>query len=235
MNPEPEQSRPAPSQSSLTELCVPRDEERTTRHLAWAVSVCALFLAIGVVGFRAPRTIRSNAGRPTEVVPVLLVTPAELQPAITTPAPAPAEPRSDSPAPMPTVHPVVAPQSPTVLFPVPVKTPAILAPAQVAAPPAQMPVTPPMPASRFDPTAGSRSTPQPEYPRLALQRGYEGKVVVNFTVEPSGEISKVELAQSSGFTILDEAAMNVIRQRWQFDPGEARRHYVEIVFQLRKQ
>ena len=54
-----------------------------------------------------------------------------------------------------------------------------------------------------------------------------------FTVEPSGEISKVELAQTSGFTVLDDAALNVIRNRWRFAPGTLRQHFVEIVFQLK--
>lgn len=75
--------------------------------------------------------------------------------------------------------------------------------------------------------------PQPAYPEFARRHGYQGKVVVNFTVAASGEVVTAEVGQGSGFKMLDEAAVEVIRSRWRFRPGEVRHHYVDIIFQLK--
>lgn len=220
--------------SSLTELCLARDEDQATRHLAWVASVCGLCLVVGVIGLRPPRIAIRQATQPVDIVPVVFTQPAETQPTPPEPKPdesaPPANPLNQSPA----ITPIVAADSPAFLFAVPVKEAAIIAPVRIAEQPSAQPTQAAPTFSRFEPGASDRSTPQPQYPRAALQRGYEGKVTVNFTVEPSGEITKVELAQSSGFNSLDEAALNVIRQRWRFAPGPLRRHFVEIIFQLRK-
>ncbi|MEY4386736.1 MAG: hypothetical protein RLY20_2019 [Verrucomicrobiota bacterium] len=218
----------------LARLCLPSEYRDSNRILAWTNSICALFLAIGAVGLKSPRVHVREIAKAEDVVPVIFNQPEE-------PQPAPPEQKQDEPPPAspledtPVVATVVAINSPAVAFAVPVKGPVILAPARFADPaPAKSSGDQAVRrATRFNPTAGDRSTPQPEYPRLALMRGYEGKVTVNFTVEPSGTVTKVELAQSSGFSVLDEAALGTIRNRWRFAPGELRYHYVEIVFQLK--
>lgn len=230
-----EPPRNFPAASSLTSLCLARDDERHVRHLAWAASVCALFLAVGLFGFRSSRGNAPRAGTPQQFVPVTITVPEnEPKPA---PVATPVSPslRETAPLPAPQVIPAVAPYSPGIAFPVPVKVAAVLVLAREAAPvsvPSPAPVAPP--GTRFRPGTESASTPQPEYPRLALQRGYEGTVVVKFTVEPSGAVSEVELAQGSGFAMLDEAALDGIRKRWRFAPGATRHHFVEIIFQLKK-
>lgn len=219
--------------SDLARLCLPAEYTDGNRRLAWANSICALFLVIGLVGLKPPGITIRELAHPDDVVPVIFTQPEEAQPNEPDPKPDDTTPDPTQLDQTPVVATVVAVNSPAVAFAVPVKGPVILAPARFAAPP---PITggPAAPSiTRYNPGAGDRSTPQPDYPRLALQRGYEGKVVVNFTVEPSGEISKVEIAQSSGFTLLDDAALSVIRNRWKFAPGALRQHYVEIVFQLK--
>jgi len=219
--------------SDLARLCLPGEYKDTNRHLAWANSICALFLAIGVVGIKPPHLVVRELARPDDIVPVIFTQPEEVQPSEPEPNPEdvpPASPLEQSPV----IATVVAVDSPAVAFAVPVKGPTILAPARFAAPPPPQTGNKEAPRfTRFNPGAGDRSTPQPDYPRLALQRGYQGTVIITFTVEPSGEISKAEVTESSGFTMLDEEALNTVRKRWRFAPGPPRYHFVPIVFQLK--
>jgi protein TonB len=227
------EATPDRAHSSLTELCLAHDDDRATRHLAWVASVCGLCLVVGVIGLRSPRIGIRQATQPEDIVPVVFTQPAKTQPALPEPKPDEAAPPASPLDQLPAVTPIVAADSPAVLFAVPVKEAAILAPAQLAEPPpAQVNQPVQLPLTRLIP--GGRSMPQPEYPRLALQRGHEGKVGLEFSVDASGTITQVKLVQSSGFTDLDEPTIGEIKKRWRFEPGPPRRHFVEIIFQLRK-
>lgn len=220
--------------SDLARLSLPGEYKDTNRPLAWTNSICALFLAIGIVGIKPPGLVVRELTRPDEIVPVIFTQPEEAQPEEPAPKPEETPPDANVLDESPVIATVVALNTPAVAFAIPVKGPTILAPARFAAPPPPQTGKQQAPrATRFNPNAGDRSTPQPDYPRLALQRGYQGTVVVNFTVQPSGEITSVEVGQSSGFTILDDAAVNTIRKYWRFAPGPLRYHFVPIVFQLK--
>lgn len=60
--------------------------------------------------------------------------------------------------------------------------------------------------------------PRPEYPALARKRGQEGTVLVRCRVSTQGIVSGVELERSSGFRLLDEAALKAVSQ-WTFLPA----------------
>ncbi len=45
------------------------------------------------------------------------------------------------------------------------------------------------------------------YPKLAQKRNWQGKVLLSLRVNTNGEIDKVELKHSSGYRILDDAAL----------------------------
>jgi protein TonB len=62
------------------------------------------------------------------------------------------------------------------------------------------------------------SNPPPEYPRAARHRGQEGLVVVSVRVSPEGRVIDASVAGSSGYPLLDEAALDALR-RWTFVPG----------------
>jgi periplasmic protein TonB len=49
------------------------------------------------------------------------------------------------------------------------------------------------------------------YPPLAQRRGWQGEVLVSVTVAPTGTLNHVRVTQSSGYDILDRAAVNTIR------------------------
>lgn len=73
------------------------------------------------------------------------------------------------------------------------------------------PPTPPAPI-------GGASSPRPVYPELARKRGQEGTVNVRCQVDVSGKVTAVSLAKSSGFKLLDEAALKAVG-KWKFRPG----------------
>ncbi len=63
-----------------------------------------------------------------------------------------------------------------------------------------------------------RHNPEPDYPLSARRRRQEGLVVLRVIVTTKGRASRVELKQSSGFVILDEAAVRAVAE-WEFEPA----------------
>ncbi|HMM46037.1 MAG TPA: energy transducer TonB [Candidatus Macondimonas sp.] len=66
--------------------------------------------------------------------------------------------------------------------------------------------------------AAYRLNPAPEYPPLALRRGWQGTVRLRVTLDPEGHPTQVSLAASSGYPMLDDAALAAV-SRWQFRPA----------------
>ncbi len=58
----------------------------------------------------------------------------------------------------------------------------------------------------------------PVYPWVARLRGWEGVVVLQVMVEASGRVERVGVAQSSGYALLDRAALEAV-ERWMFTPA----------------
>ncbi len=50
------------------------------------------------------------------------------------------------------------------------------------------------------------------YPRLARQRGMEGRTVISFILDQRGRLTKVDLAKTSGYPLLDRAAMEAVHK-----------------------
>jgi len=50
------------------------------------------------------------------------------------------------------------------------------------------------------------------YPPMARMNNWQGKVVLKFVVKEDGTVENLEVVQSSGHTVLDEAAMETIRR-----------------------
>lgn len=63
------------------------------------------------------------------------------------------------------------------------------------------------------------NNPKPPYPALSKRMGEQGKVVVRTLIGTDGQAQEVQLAQSSGFERLDQAALNAARQ-WRYVPGK---------------
>lgn len=60
--------------------------------------------------------------------------------------------------------------------------------------------------------------PEPEYPLAARRRGQEGLVLLNVTVSGAGRATEISLKQSTGYELLDQAAIKAVRE-WEFEPA----------------
>ncbi len=67
-------------------------------------------------------------------------------------------------------------------------------------------------------SAAYLKNPPPEYPALARRRGQEGLVLLRVRVSESGSPAEVRIAESSGSTLLDNAALEAV-ERWSFVPA----------------
>ena len=61
-------------------------------------------------------------------------------------------------------------------------------------------------------------TVKPRYPRKARRAGWEGTTVLKVRVDPDGAPDRVTVDRTSGFDILDAAAVKAVR-RWRFHPA----------------
>lgn len=134
--------------------------------------------------------------------------------------------------------PTIVWQEPRLEAALPAAAPPVAAPAAVASlAPAITPLPPPViTPARFD--AAYLANPAPEYPLLSRRLGEAGRVLLRVFVNAEGDAERVELAQSSGSSRLDHAALAAVR-RWRFEPAKegplpvACWVQVPIVFDLR--
>lgn len=59
----------------------------------------------------------------------------------------------------------------------------------------------------------------PTYPVVARRLGWQGKVMLSVEVLADGRAGQVRLQHSSGHTVLDEAALNAVKD-WHFSPAK---------------
>ena len=220
--------------SDLAKLCLPHEYKDSNRKLAWANSICCLFLLIGIAGLRQPRVVVKSLPEVVDIVPVVFTPPPEPPPAEPERNPEPAGPPQETPFTQPRVANVAAVNSPAVAFAVPVPGPVTLAPARFAPPPpSPQPLPPPAPKTFNPGTATGGVYPEPTYPREELLARHEGSVTLYVVVEPGGSPGSVTVKDSSGYPGLDQHAAQWIKSRWHWPPGQTRYYYVPIVFQIR--
>lgn len=162
--------------SPLARLSLPQETRDSHHHLAWANSICALVLALGLVGLAIPRKPTKVPASATVLVPVRL---AEI---IEQPDPDPAplsihpdavEPLPPSPEPASHASPVLVVAAVTlenVRFPVPINATIELAPrVELASPPAPVVSTsaPPHVSAQSFSSPQSAVTPSPTPVQLA--------------------------------------------------------------------
>lgn len=163
---------------------------------------------------------------PPQIPPMTIEFAAPAPPVVEPPPPAPAPPVVEPPSPAidelaakpkPKPKPVPKPvaKQPPKPQPKPVEAPP---PAPVAAP---APPAPPAPAPVTPPSANAAylKNPAPEYPQMALRRGWEGTVLLRVEVLPSGKPGQIQIQQSSGRDALDAAALAAVK-RWSFVPAK---------------
>lgn len=108
--------------------------------------------------------------------------------------------------------------------PTPTPEPAPISNAVSAEPAPAAPAPPPAPVVEekiTEPVADAAylHNPLPEYPELAQERGWEGKVVMKVHVLPDGRTDSVVVVKSSGQKVLDDAAVKAV-YKWSFVPAK---------------
>jgi len=53
--------------------------------------------------------------------------------------------------------------------------------------------------------------PPPKYPHEAVRNGWEGEVLLRIEVAPNGQVRNVSVEKSSGYDVLDRAALRAVR------------------------
>ena len=78
--------------------------------------------------------------------------------------------------------------------------------------------------------------PAPRYPRSAIRRGLEGVVWLRVLLNADGRPTHVELDTTSGFAVLDQAALRTVRDDWRFSssPSTTRETTIRITFSLQE-
>lgn len=134
------------------------------------------------------------------------------------------------PAPAPRPEPVSAPRPQPVRENPPVQprpAPSVSSvapsplPVQEAAPAVPSAPSAPVPAA---PTTAARvkavDNPPPVYPELARRRGQQGRVLLRVAVDAAGSPAAVSVQESSGYALLDQAAITAVKG-WIFEPARA--------------
>ena len=62
------------------------------------------------------------------------------------------------------------------------------------------------------------NNPAPEYPQLARRKGEQGRVMLKVLVSEGGQPEKVQVDTSSGYSKLDQAAVEAVK-KWSFIPA----------------
>lgn len=60
-----------------------------------------------------------------------------------------------------------------------------------------------------------------EYPALAARNGWQGNLMINFRINRDGSVSDISLERSSGYPMLDDAAITAVRLSAPFPPFPA--------------
>ena len=126
-----------------------------------------------------------------------------------------AEAKAPAPQPLAIADPTPSPNAPTgATTPQP-------APAPIAVAVAVAPAAPPSPPAIQFPSSDASylQNPKPPYPALSRRLNEQGKTTVRVMIGADGLPQRAEVAKSSGFDRLDQAAMATV-MRWRYVPGK---------------
>jgi len=215
--------------SELYRACLPQSSKDAGRKLIWMNTVCAMFLAGGILGVAHPPGLVlqkfQEEAEVTQPIEILQAKPEDkIPPQDSKDEPDPA----DEPQQPAAVQPmVVVSANADVAFAVEVKGPVIISkdpnfsvppPRETrrnAAPVQSGPI-------RISGTGGDGSFfPRPgpaDYPRDALVRREQGSGEFLITIGPAGELAELKVNTSSGSPTLDNAFRQWIRKYYKFGP-----------------
>lgn len=196
----------------LARLCLPSAGRDANQKLSWVNSICLLFLIIGLVGARRGLIAIKPAPPIEEIVPVILA-PVTLPPQETEKQENPDENKNDTPRVA-----VVIPTSPNISFSVPTIG-SLVVPANLASAPPLDPMRTAATINLLNSTGAGGERPEPPYPKIALEEGEQGSILLVLGGDAAGNVISVDLKESSGFPFLDRATVEFIRQHWHLPVG----------------
>jgi periplasmic protein TonB len=196
-------------------FALPVDTDRSDLAPAARRTLVAGVLAAHVAGAWALLQIDAVREQMAEVAPIFVdfIAPPPPPPPSAPPPPRPVK----APPPPPKV--IAAPPAPAAapaIFtapPPPIEAPPPAPPPVVVEAPPPAPPAPPAPPKTIPATSVEYlQAPAPVYPAISRRVGETGRVLIRVEIDASGRARQLQLHRSSGFTRLDEAALNAVRQ-----------------------
>jgi len=212
----------------LVRLCLPQANPDANLMLAWVNSICILFLLVGILGARRGLIAINPAPPLVENVPVI-VEPVTLPPETTTEKKETDEDKND----VPRVA-VAIPQSPNISFSVPTIG-SLIVPANLASAPPLEPMRAATSINLISSTGAGGERPEPPYPKIALQEGQQGTILLLLGGDAAGNVISVDVKESSGFPFLDRSTVEFIKRRWHLPPGAGNQLFqTRVTYQLQQ-
>jgi TonB family protein len=196
----------------LARLCLPQANRDANLKLAWVNSICILFLLIGILGARRGLIAIKPTPPLAEIIPVV-VEPITLPPEATTEKKETVDDKNDAPQVT-----VVIPQSPNISFSVPTIG-SLVVPADLASAPPLEPMRAATSINLVSSTGAGGERPQPPYPKIALEEGQQGTMLLMLGGDAAGNVISVDVKESSGFPLLDRSTVDFIKRRWHLPVG----------------
>ena len=220
--------------SPLARLSLHATDRDPNRKLMWTNSICILFLLVGVSGSNPARLFIKPLPQTESTIPAL-VEAVPLPPVEPKVQEEPQEPKETQKTEGPQVV-VVTPEAPSINFSVPTIGNLVVPSALATAPPLR-PMEPATPLKKppvsLNSTGAGGERPQPPYPRIALQLGQQGTVLLLLAVDETGRIISIEVKQSSGFSTLDQSALDFVKRHWKLVPGTGARAFeAPIIYRI---
>jgi protein TonB len=218
--------------------------------IIWAIT-CSILLHIAAMVLIPKFTIEPP--KQPEILTIELVKkiepapqPApEPTPVVEEPKPEPRKPEpikpkiTPKPVARPSPEPVEINEVPTEVTPPPVAPEVIAVAPKPEAPPTPTPAPPPLvvpkPATptpaqisdandQYGNTLWGAISKYKKYPRIAQQRGWQGEVIVELSLDGNGKLKSKQILQSSGYDSLDQQALEMVEKALPFPaPPEALR------------
>jgi len=209
----------------LARLCLTSARRDPNQKLAWVNSICILFLMIGIIGARRGIIAIKPVPPIHEIVPVV-IQPITLPPQTTEQKQQLEEKNSP-----PRVF-VAIPNAPNVSFAVPTIGTLVAAAALASAPPLK-PLETPAQIGSINNTGAGGERPQPPYPRMAMENGQQGTIILLLSSDEAGNVVSINIKESCGFPFLDRATVEFIKNHWHLPTNAGTRLFqTAITYQL---
>ena len=203
---------------------------RVTGAVLVAHAGMAWLLSLGLLSSAPPSGEIENVIMASVVVDVPAPPAVIPQPVVpkVQPKPQPRPPAPVTPQTQPQPSPVVTQAAPSQAAPIVPATaspaPAAAAPAAPAAPaaagqPRPNPITSTAEVALPSSDADYLNNSAPAYPRMSKRLGEQGTVTVRVLINTEGRAEQAEIRTTSGFSRLDEAALETVK-RWRYVPGK---------------